>query len=183
MTGSTAFTGFVKILNVAEVCPVATVTLGCTIAAILLSPDRITTAPGAGAGKFNVTRPVVLVPPVTIGVVIVTDASAKEELMVSEAECVPLRFPEIVADVSAATRLVVTVNVAVVAPANTVTLAGTVAVALSLDSVTMAPADGAAAFKVTVPVEETPPVTLVGFTATESNAGGLMVSEAVWVPL
>jgi hypothetical protein len=68
---------------------------------------------------------------------------------------------------------VLTVNVAVVAPAATVTLAGTLAaVVLLLESVTSAPPAGAGALSVTVPVEELPPVTLVGFTESEERATG-----------
>jgi hypothetical protein len=63
------------------------------------------------------------------------------------------------------------VNVAVVAPAGTVTFAGTdAAVASLLDSTTIAPPAGAAAVRVTVPVEELPPCTLVGFTDSEPSA-------------
>lgn len=59
--------------------------------------------------------------------------------------------------------LVETVNVALVAPAATVTLAGTMATAVSLLArVTTAPPVGAAALKVTVPVELFPAVTLTG---------------------
>lgn len=61
------------------------------------------------------------------------------------------------------TLVVVTVNVAVVAFAATVTLAGTCAAALLLDNVTTAPPAGAAELNVTVPVDGLPPVTLVGF--------------------
>src|SRR5579871_218523 len=72
-----------------------------------------------------------------------------------------------VAAVTVPTALVVTVNVAVVAPAATVTLAGTCAAeVLLLDSATLAPPVGAAPLSVTVPVDELPPVTLVGLTDT-----------------
>jgi hypothetical protein len=60
-----------------------------------------------------------------------------------------------------------TVKFAVVAPAATVTLVGTVAAAvLLLDSVTTIPAAGAAELIVTVPLEELPPVTVVGVSET-----------------
>ena len=73
--------------------------------------------------------------------------------------------------VDAATALVLTANVAVVAPAATVTLAGTpAAVVLLLESVTCAPPAGAGPLNVTVPVEELPPVTLVGVTESEERA-------------
>ena len=91
-----------------------------------------------------------------------------------------------VTEVSAATVVVVTVNVAVVAPAATVTLAGTWAAAvLLLVSVTIAPPTGAGLFNVTVPVEGFPPRTDVGLTLTELNAatGAVTVRVAVLVTL
>jgi len=70
-----------------------------------------------------------------------------------------------------ATGLVVTVKVAVVAPAATVTLAGTcAAAALLLDRVTTAPPAGAAPLNLTVPVDEAPPSTEMGLRATELRA-------------
>jgi hypothetical protein len=64
-----------------------------------------------------------------------------------------------------ATPEVVIVKFAVVAPAATVTLAGTCAAAvLLLDKTTTAPPVGAAPAKMTVPVDEVPPSTEVGFT-------------------
>jgi len=55
------------------------------------------------------------------------------------------------------------VKLAFAAPAGTVTLAGTVAIAmLLLESVTVAPPVGAAPLRVTVPVEAVPQGTLVG---------------------
>lgn len=72
--------------------------------------------------------------------------------------------------VDAATALVATVNDALVVPAATVTLEGTLAAAaLPLESATCAPPAGAVPLKVTVPVEEFPPVTLVGFSEIEER--------------
>ena len=73
--------------------------------------------------------------------------------------------------VSDDTGLVLTGKVALVAPAGTVTLDGTVATAgLLLESPTTAPPAGAGLAKRTVPVAELPPCTQVGETASE--AGG-----------
>lgn len=80
------------------------------------------------------------------------------------------------------TAWLVTWKVAVVAPAATDTLAGTVAAALLLASVTVA-APAAAPLRVTVPVEDVPPVTVVGLSATETRAGltrTLKFAVAVW---
>jgi hypothetical protein len=81
------------------------------------------------------------------------------------------------------TLLVVTWKVALVAPAATVTLAGTCAAAvLLLVNPTVAPPVGAAPLSVTVPVAELPPATLVGFTATDdkdAGAAGFTVNVAV----
>src|SRR2546422_4458717 len=101
----------------------------------------------------------------------------------------PPNVAEIVAEVDAVTDTVVTVNVALVAPAGTVTLplTGTLATALLLDRVTSAPPVGAVALNVTVATEELPPTTLVGFSAKPDTvrggggAGGETVSRAVLV--
>ncbi len=75
-----------------------------------------------------------------------------------------------VALVEAVTVLVFTVNVAVVAPAEMIELAGTVAtLVLLLDSETVAPPYGAGPLSITVPVEEEPPLTVVGLSVTEDN--------------
>ena len=82
----------------------------------------------------------------------------------------------IVTGVLAVTALVLTVKVALVAPPATVTLAGTVADAALLERYTVAPL-GAGPLRVTVPVEEDPPVTLVGLTPTDESVrdpGGLL---------
>ena len=78
----------------------------------------------------------------------------------------------------AATALVLTVKDALVAPAATVTLEGTLAaVVLLLESATCAPPVGAGPLNVTVPVEEFPPVTLVGFSEIDERETDAGVEE------
>ena len=76
-----------------------------------------------------------------------------------------------VTGVEAVTALVCTEKVALAAPAATVTLEGTVAEVLLLERFTTAPAPGAAPLRVTVPVEEEPPLTLPGLSVTEDSTG------------
>jgi hypothetical protein len=94
---------------------------------------------------------------------------------------VPLYEAEIVTEVETTTMEVPTVNVALVAPAGTVTLEGTLAAPLLLASVTCAPPGGAGPLSVSVPVDCAPPITLVGFSASEERVGsgdGVKVSVA-----
>jgi hypothetical protein len=80
---------------------------------------------------------------------------------------------------------VFTGKVALVVPAATVTLEGTLATpVLLLESRTCAPPAGAGPLSVTVPVEELPPGTFEGLRVSEERVGsgeGVTVSEAVWV--
>ena len=84
--------------------------------------------------------------------------------------------------VDAATAVVFTGNVALVAPAGIVTIEDTLADPLSLASATCAPPEGAGPLSVTVPVEDcAPPITLVGFSVSEErvgSGGGVTVSVA-----
>ena len=73
-------------------------------------------------------------------------------------------------------------KVALVYPAPTVTVAGTVADGLLLLNATAAPPTGAGPFSVTVPVELFPPSTLVGLRPKELTVGGIIVNVAVRVP-
>src|SRR2546429_9416420 len=76
--------------------------------------------------------------------------------------------------VAAAPAMVLTVKVALVAPAGTVTLEGTLAAAvLLLESVTCAPAAGAGPLNVAVPVEDCMPAIIVAvLSGGESSVGG-----------
>ncbi|SRR5437867_1716007 len=79
-----------------------------------------------------------------------------------------------VTEVVVDTGLVLTVKVALVALPGTVTLAGTVAtLVLLLERATTAPPLGAGPLSVTVPVEELPPVTLVGLRLSDESVGAL----------
>ena len=91
---------------------------------------------------------------------------------------------EIVAEVDMRTIDVLTVKVALALPAGTVTVNGTLAAPLPLESMTCAPPAGAGPLSVTVPMEDCkPPTTLVGFSVSEETVtgGGFTVSEAVRV--
>ena len=82
----------------------------------------------------------------------------------------PAKEAEMVTEVDASTDKVDTANVALLFPARTVTLGGTVAAAvLLLERVIAAPPAGAAPVSVTVPTEEPTPTTLVGFSANEES--------------
>jgi len=88
-----------------------------------------------------------------------------------------------VTEVVAGTEVVLTVKVALLAPAAMPTLAGTVAAdVLLLERVTTAPEDGAGALSVTVPWDVLPPTTLVGFNVNELSTGTVVTeSKAVLV--
>jgi len=91
----------------------------------------------------------------------------------------PLELALIVGDTVEVTVMVFTTNVADNELAGTVTKAGTAAELELLDKVTVIPPVGAGPDRVTVPVEDNPPVTLVGLKVSELNDGGLTVSVAV----
>jgi hypothetical protein len=103
----------------------------------------------------------------------------------------PPSIAEMAAAVAAVTGLVVTVKLALLAPAGTVTLAGTAAAVELSESATTAPPAGAGPVNVTLACEVPPPVTLPGFNARVARlaggggaAAGVTVSEpARLVPL
>jgi len=160
--------------NVAEVWPAATLTDAGTVADALLL-DRATVAPPAGAGPVSVAVPVDPDPPTTDAGFSETLESATAGVIVRSAVLVtPLKEAVIVDVVVVVTDVVVTVKFAVAFPAVTVTLGGTVAAPL-LPSVTAIPPAGAGPLRVTVPCEEVPPITWVGFTETSLSVTALPV--------
>jgi hypothetical protein len=149
--------------NVALVDPGATVTLDGTVVMEVLLLERVTTDPPAGAGPLSVTVTVDELHPVTLDGFSVSEVSTGGST-VMDAVCVtPLKTAEMTAVVAAATALVVTVNVVLVVPSAMVTVSGTLAEGSLLDKETTAPPVGVGPLSVTVPVEELPPVTAVGF--------------------
>ena len=77
------------------------------------------------------------------------------------------------------TDFVVTLNVAVVAPAAIVMELGTVATVELLLSITLAPPVTAGLVNVTVPVSEVPPVTLDALKLTDDSAAVLLTGLTV----
>lgn len=158
-------------------------TLPGTVAAVELL-DSETAAPPAGAAALKVTVPVEALPLTTL--VGLSDSAESVGppggLTTSVALFIVARIPEIVAVVDTVTVRVVTVKVALLAPAATVTLAGTVIAAVLPASGTTAPPVGAAALNVTVPDDEVPPATLVGLNVSAASVGpvtaGVRVSIA-----
>ena len=163
------------------VAPAGTVTVAGTVAAPLLLAS-VTTAPPAGAGPFNVTVfPLTPVPPVTEPAVSVTPIGLGGWMVRVPIAVTPAYPAVIVTGVFVPTALVVMVKAAdTVAPAATVTVAGTCAAPLLLVNVTTSPFAGAGAFKVTVfPVVDVPPCTAAGVNVTDAGAGGSTVRPAV----
>src|SRR5206468_11104086 len=161
--------------------PAAPVTLVGTVATAVLLLARVTTAPPVGAAALKVTVPVEVLPPATVAGLRFSEERVVAGVTVSTAELLtPPYVAEIVTAIGAATGLVEIVNAALVAPAGTVTLAGTVATARSLlESGISAPPAGAAALRVTVPIEAAPPVTLMGLRFNEESVvAGVRVSMA-----
>ncbi len=173
-----AETATVETVKVPVVDPAATVTVAGTVALVLLEL-KLTLTPPVAAGPVSVTVPVEGEPPCT-------DVGLSERLtnvgrlIVSVAVLeVPFSVAVIVEVVVVATATVVIVNVPVVAPAATVTVAGTVALVELEVRPTDTPPVPAAPLRVTVPVEDVPPVRVAGLSETLESAAGVIVRVAV----
>ena len=182
VTWVTLLTGPVVAVNVADEAPARTVTLPGTVTEGPLL-DRVTTVPPKGAGPFKMTVPVDEIPPNTVAGLRETDCiPSVKAFTVSVVVFVVPPVAEIVTGVLTPTAVVLIPNVAVVDPAGTVTLAGTVAAALLLDNAMGQPPAGAGAFNVTVPVAAYPPLIVDGFTDTDSNEVVVICRLADWIP-
>jgi hypothetical protein len=168
----------VETVKVALVRPLAMVTLaGVTAAALLLC--RVTTAPVEGATALRFAVPVAELPPtseVGLRLMVASDTGST----VSRAVAVPLKDAVIVTGAEALTAYVVTVKVALVAFAGTVTEDGTEAAeVVPEETVTRAPPEGARPLRVTVATELlTPPTSSTGESESDPTPAGLMVREA-----
>ena len=170
-------TGEVPTENVAEVEPAATVTDEGTVALTLVE-ERLTTVPPGSAGPLRVTVPVDGVPPNTdVGETerLVKTAGVTVSVAVTD---VPPAEALIVTTVETDTADVVTLKLAELAPAATVTLVGVTALVLLEDKLTTSPPLGAGPLSVTVPVDKVPPVTDAGDTDKLVGTGGVTVRVA-----
>lgn len=172
-------TGAVVAVNVTLLAPAGTVMEGATAATEESLVDRETAIPPLGAGPLRTTVPLEELPPVRFAGVIESDATVGGTTVRDAVSIVPLEVAVIVMEVEAATAVVATVNVVVVAPACTVTEGGTLATEGSLlDKETTAPPLGAALLKLMMPVEEAPPVTVLGLTESKLSVEASTPSSA-----
>ena len=136
-------TAAVVTLKTTARCPAATVTVAGTTTEGS-DDNNETCRPPVGAFASSVTTPTAAFPPLTAdGLMFTLEICGAVTVRSAFAE-VPLDEAVIVADAFADTAVVVIVNVALVAPSATVTLAGSVAAALLDARLTTTPPAGAA---------------------------------------
>jgi len=170
-----AATGSVVTVTAAFTAPAGMVTFAGTVASAI-DELRSTTTPPVGAGASMVMVAVDVLPPATDVGERVTEIGAGPRTTSDVVTVTPLFVALSVAVALLWINVVATLNVAVVAPAVTVTLAGTDAAARLDDNVTTRPPAGAGPDSVTVPVADAPPRTDVGETETPDATGATMVS-------
>lgn len=138
-----------------------------------------TLTPPLGAARARLTVPVAELPPITEPGVMLRLARSGTSTPRLAVALPPLRLAVIVALTLLETVLVLAVNVALVAPAGTVTVPGTVTDAELELSATLAPPGPAAPLSVTVPVNGLPPTTVLGESVKAFTAGASTVRLAV----
>ena len=169
-------------MKVADVAPAGIVTVAGTVAAVLLE-TILTTEPPVGAAEEIDIVPVAELPAATT-VGLIWKLLRIVGWIVSGVENVrPPEAAVIVEVILDATKTVEIVNVPVVAPAGIVTLDGHEAPYVE-DNWTTTPPDPAGPLRVTVPVEETPPINSDGESTNPTRTSlTSIVSVAVAVPL
>lgn len=166
--------------KVAVVDPAATVTFAGVDATPVLLVVRLIRAPPVGAATVRVTVPVEAAPPRNDVGYKRKDDSETGLIVRVAVRVVPANDPEIITVVEVATTFVLIVNVAVVAPPATVTLAGTAAApGLLLVRTMIVPPAGAALLRFIVPVEALPPATVVGLTVSVFRAAAVTCNVAL----
>lgn len=171
--------GWAAIGNVALVVPGATTTFAGTEAPAGLLLARATTVPPAGAAADSVTVPTTA-PPATALVPESTRVASAGVATVSDADAaVAPSVAERTTAVGAATGVVVKENVPALDPDGMVTDGGTMAAGWLDESARVAPPNGAAPFRVMVPVPEDPPRIDAGLTERLETPSGRSVTEPV----
>jgi hypothetical protein len=174
-----AVTAEVVTVKVALVEPAAMVILAGTVAALEFEVTTIC-VPSAGAGPLSFTVPVVLAPPTRLVGLRAKEVRMGARTLKPKVLVDPLKEAVMVAAVFVATAKVVTLNVALVEPAKTVTSAGTVAVLEFELRATTSPPVGATPLSFTVPVVLAPPTTLAGLMETAAKFGDRIVTLNVF---
>jgi hypothetical protein len=150
-----------------------------TVATVVLLLESRMVIPVGGAAPLRVTVPVDGLPPTTFDGFNFNEDNVGRVIVNVAVFVTPLYTADMPATVEAATGVVPILKLALVAPCSTVTDAGTMADALLLDKVTTR-LPTAAPVNVSVPVDEFPPITLVGLTVIEeSAAAGLELKVAL----
>ena len=184
VAGVGAFIAPAVTVKLPELDPCETMTVAGTVAALVLELESDTTTPPLPAGALRLTMPaadwpLMIVPGLTETLL----STAVGGLMVTPNVALTPEYDAVkVAVVEELTVPAVTVNVAEVEPAGTVTLDGTVAaVVLELESEIATPPVAAAEVRVTVPVADWPLMIVPGLTETllSTAVGGLMVTPNV----
>ena len=167
-------TAEVVTLNVVVVDPAGTVTdPGTTVLNEFEFKEMFT--PLGPAGPERVIVPVAVFPPMTeLGAIAMPVSEAAVTVRVAVSGVLPC-VPVIVTGPVVETAIVEIVKVALVAPEGIVTVAGTEAFPLDAESVMAIPAVGAGPFKVTVPVDDVPPITDVGERVKPVSVGAVIV--------
>jgi hypothetical protein len=175
-------TGRLVTVKVPVLKPAATVNVEGTVAAEVLELDSVTIVPPAGALPTRVTVPVAVAPLMTRLGATVRALTAERGMTVRAWDRITLPWVAvIVIEADEATWRVVIAKFAEPVPADTVTLAGTVAMEVSeLDSETTK-SETVLPERVIVPVAGLPPPTLVGLIAKIDSAAGVTVSVADFV--